>query len=542
MIVHVQLGGEKRRIPRSELEALAREGRIGPETPVEWDGAWRTARELPEWESWVRNAATLVRQAWDTPRVPWATALIVGLNIRVALWLPLAPNPMQAFEAGSRDSAAIVERGEVWRIVSYAFLHSGFAHISQNMLFVAYLGLGLERLLSGRAFLSLYIFGISAAALASTFLSPDVPSVGASGGDFALIGAAIVLGVRWADVIPARVRGRFGLAMVVYAALVLIPQIGAKGIDHWCHWAGLAAGLGYGAFLEPGNTRRNARTATVGLGIIAVAAATIVASSPRLEPMVPLEDDGTTTVRPAWWTTGWVPTGEMGYSSPLHDAHIALHTETRTSPTTPADMLETWQDELVALDPAATVEVAGDRATARYQGKEGPREAAARAIVKGVYARTLIVDVPAGDRRGPWLARSLDTLEVGPPAEVTEALGGADSHAWRLKAKAAKAAADFGDLDRGKQMMAEVRAEWPDDPQVALAELRIYRQWRDPALEAKAEAALAAFPGSRAIIAEVAGCWADLGQPERALALLQTSLLVAPGDRTLDRAVKELTP
>lgn len=79
-----------------------------------------------------------------------------------------------------------------------------------------------------------------------------------------------------------------------------------------------------------------------------------------------------------------------------------------------------------------------------------------------VAARTLIVDVPAGDRRGPWLERSL--------------------------------------------------------------------------------AALAAFPASRAVIAEVADCWADLGQPERALALLQTSLLVAPGDRTLDRAMKELSP
>lgn len=542
MIVHVQLGGEKRRIPRSELETLAREGRIGPETPVEWDGAWRTARELPEWESWVQNAATRVRQAWDNPRVPWATALIVGLNIRVALWLPLAPSPVDLFEGGARHSAAIVERGEVWRVVSYAFLHSGFGHISQNMLFIAYLGLGLERLLSGRAFLALYVFGITVPALVSTFLSPEVPSVGASGGDFALIGAAILLGVRWVDVIPSRVRGRFGLAMVVYAAVVLIPQIGAKGIDHWAHWAGLAAGLAYGAFLEPGNPRRNARTAAVGLGLVAVVMSTIVVSAPRLEPMVPLEDDGTTTVRPAWWSTGWVPTGEMGYSSPLHDAHLALHTETRSSPTTAQDMLETWQEELVALDPAAKVELVGDRATARYQGKDGPRDAAARAIVRGAYARTLIVDVPAGDRRGPWLERSLDALEVGPPAEVTEALEGADSRAWRLKAKAAKAAADFGDVDRAKAMMAELRAEWPDDPQVALAELRIYRQWRDPALEAKAEAALAAFPASRAVIAEVAGCWAELGQPERALALLQTSLLVAPGDRTLDRAMKELTP
>ncbi len=50
-----------------------------------------------------------------------------------------------------------VLQGQVWRLLSYAFLHGGFAHIFWNMLFLWWFGSDVEQIYGSREFLAFYL-------------------------------------------------------------------------------------------------------------------------------------------------------------------------------------------------------------------------------------------------------------------------------------------------------------------------------------------------------------------------------------------------
>jgi len=79
-----------------------------------------------------------------------------------------------------------------WQIITYAFLHEGFAHIFFNMFGLFMFGGPVERLFGPRRFLNLYLAsiitaGISQLAFAAFSGAPPVPTIGASGGVFGVL-------------------------------------------------------------------------------------------------------------------------------------------------------------------------------------------------------------------------------------------------------------------------------------------------------------------------------------------------------------------
>ncbi len=86
-----------------------------------------------------------------------------------------------------------VAQGEVWRLLSYAFLHAGLGHILWNMLFLWWFGSDLEEMYGSREFLCFYLLSAVAGGLGYAlegFLVPAAwlsPSVGASGAVTALL-------------------------------------------------------------------------------------------------------------------------------------------------------------------------------------------------------------------------------------------------------------------------------------------------------------------------------------------------------------------
>ncbi|BAM04488.1 rhomboid family intramembrane serine protease [Phycisphaera mikurensis] len=90
---------------------------------------------------------------------------------------------------------------EVWRFLTYQFLHADFFHILFNMIGLYFFGPLLERELGRRAFLAFYLLcGVSGAVIATvlgtlfgpTIMHPDAPLVGASGALFGILAAAAV--------------------------------------------------------------------------------------------------------------------------------------------------------------------------------------------------------------------------------------------------------------------------------------------------------------------------------------------------------------
>jgi membrane associated rhomboid family serine protease len=126
--------------------------------------------------------------------MPPATQAILGVNVVVfllqgtlgdsttllfALW-PLGPSPFGP-DAGFMP----------WQLVTYSFLHGGFAHIFFNMFAVYMFGSTLEQFFGTRFYVLLYFTSVVTAALTqlvvNELMGSPYPTLGASGGVFGLL-------------------------------------------------------------------------------------------------------------------------------------------------------------------------------------------------------------------------------------------------------------------------------------------------------------------------------------------------------------------
>jgi membrane associated rhomboid family serine protease len=137
-----------------------------------------------------------------------------------------------------------------WQLVTYAFLHGGFAHIFFNMLGLYMFGSEVERLFGSRFYLAYYFGAVVSAALChlavNAFLGlPSAPMVGASGGVYGLL---LAFGVYFPHrrvlllfppiPLPARV------FVTLFAAIELVLGVTgtAAGIAHFAHLGGMLGG------------------------------------------------------------------------------------------------------------------------------------------------------------------------------------------------------------------------------------------------------------------------------------------------------------
>lgn len=129
-----------------------------------------------------------------------------------------------------------VADGEWYRLVTGGFLHAGLIHIGFNMVLLFMLGRMLEPSLGTPRFLALYFASLLAGSFGALLLTdPLIPTVGASGAVFGLIGAAFIL---------ARGRGMDALAAELGFLIVinLVFTFGANNISVGGHLGGLVGG------------------------------------------------------------------------------------------------------------------------------------------------------------------------------------------------------------------------------------------------------------------------------------------------------------
>ena len=86
-----------------------------------------------------------------------------------------------------------VAEGEWWRLVTAAFLHYGPLHLFMNMLALYWFGTALEMRIGAGRFLLLYVVSGLAGSAGALLLDPFVPTVGASGAIFGILGAGLIL-------------------------------------------------------------------------------------------------------------------------------------------------------------------------------------------------------------------------------------------------------------------------------------------------------------------------------------------------------------
>jgi membrane associated rhomboid family serine protease len=201
-----------------------------------------------------------MRFSWPkiTPVVKWLLIINIGIffvgelvfarNIYVADF----PVPVNFLEKWfSVFPYSIAAKLQIWRLVSYQFLHGGIGHVLFNMLGLYFLGPTLERHWRSKKFLIFYLAcgaagGFFYTLLASLNFLGTGPMVGASGAILGMLAACAILFPHFVVFIlffpvPIRVAA-IGLT-IMYFFLVITRADNAGG--HAAHLAGMAVGAGY---------------------------------------------------------------------------------------------------------------------------------------------------------------------------------------------------------------------------------------------------------------------------------------------------------
>ena len=104
----------------------------------------------------------------------------------------------QFLQFGASSGLLVFGRGEYYRLLTAMFLHAGLLHIFFNMYALSILGDSTERLYGRRSFLVVYLLGgLTGSLLSASLGDPRIPSVGASGAVFALLGTQIIYFFRY---------------------------------------------------------------------------------------------------------------------------------------------------------------------------------------------------------------------------------------------------------------------------------------------------------------------------------------------------------
>ncbi|SOJ52670.1 Rhomboid protease GluP [Mycobacterium simulans] len=200
---------------------------------------------------------------------PIATYLLIALN--------LAAFTLQVTSGDLERQLALwppaVADGQLYRLVTAAFLHYGVMHLLLNMWALYVVGPPLEMWLGGLRFAALYALSALGGSVLVYLIAPlNTATAGASGAVFGLFGATFVVAKR----LNLDVRWVVALIVINLAFTFVAPAVGSQLISWQAHVGGLVTGaLVAAAFVYAPRERRNVIQAGVTIAVLIVFAALI---------------------------------------------------------------------------------------------------------------------------------------------------------------------------------------------------------------------------------------------------------------------------
>lgn len=189
-----------------------------------------------------------------------ATRTVISVVAAISLAALLLPEDVLLGRL-MKDNEAI-RAGEVWRLLTAGLVHGGLLHLLMNGMVLKDVGGVVERLLGPRRMLLVLWGGVFTGSLAS-FLTNPHPSVGISGGVFALVGALLAVGLRNRRLLPPPLRSMLVRGPVEAIVLNVALGFALPFIDNAGHLGGLAGGVALGLVL---GLRPELRVALAGRG------------------------------------------------------------------------------------------------------------------------------------------------------------------------------------------------------------------------------------------------------------------------------------
>lgn len=168
---------------------------------------------------------------------------------------------------GAKLNILIDQEGEWWRFITPMFVHAGLIHLMVNMYGLWIIGPYVERLYGSARFVVIWVLSGIAGVVGSyltvvepgtplgafsrfLFKARDLPSVGASGALFGLIGVLFIFGIKFRKELPQGFKRAFGTGLVPIIVLnLIIGYLGRGLIDNAAHLGGLASGALLATFI-----------------------------------------------------------------------------------------------------------------------------------------------------------------------------------------------------------------------------------------------------------------------------------------------------
>lgn len=187
---------------------------------------------------------------------PVTRALMIANGLVFVLQLALGDAALAAFELWPLGSGNDPYAGSgflPWQLLTYGFMHGGFAHLLFNMLALLMFGAPLEHTWGDRRFLIYYFVCVAGAALCQLAVGAwtmsqggeAYPTVGASGGIFGLLLAYGMLFPQQRVMLlipPIPMKAR--TLVIVYGVVELLMGVTGTmpGVAHFAHLGGMLFG------------------------------------------------------------------------------------------------------------------------------------------------------------------------------------------------------------------------------------------------------------------------------------------------------------
>ncbi len=347
-MIRVRTPSGERILSVEAFEAHVRQGDISPFAevclPAITGDRFVAARELSLFAALHDPRRMLFQRHFHLGRLPVVTGAFTLVCIALFLYARALGAGAVTRDAllllGAKARAPMLDEGELWRLLTANLLHRDSTHLAFNMFALLNIGTVLEGVYRrGEYVVLLVVGGLSTMALSSVMSIPI--TVGASGVIFCCLGAAVVFGLRFSELLPLRYRMYFGVVVVAYAAAMFYLGLQRAGTDNWGHAGGLLSGFVMGALLEPRLMKANpqllrstawrAWALAAGIVVLIVVAGPIV---PRIafhfEPYR-FDSFGIEISRPSTWTKGPDPLGFLAFGNGV-DALTSIACAHREAP------------------------------------------------------------------------------------------------------------------------------------------------------------------------------------------------------------------
>lgn len=175
------------------------------------------------------------------------TLLIIGINVVIFMITAILSGSIMNININvllrfGAKYDPLIRQGEVWRLLTCAFLHGGLIHILCNMYSLYIIGPQINQIYGTKNYLIIYITSCITSSILSFIMSPYTIAIGASGGIFGLMGALLAFAISERH----RIDKRYMSSLIQVIIINLFIGLSLSNIDNFGHIGGFIGGITLG--------------------------------------------------------------------------------------------------------------------------------------------------------------------------------------------------------------------------------------------------------------------------------------------------------